>query len=370
MKVFVSSLISGFEPYRAAATAAIRSLGHEPITAEAFAAGAAPPRVACLEGVRQSAVVLVIAGAGYGALQEKSGLSATHEEYREAQGRRPVLAFVQSGVEREPAQESFVRELQDWEKGHFRKGFSTPDELRDAVTAALHQWEISTAVAPVDSAELLVRARALLPEDDRRSRRSGGAALHIAVVGGPTQPILRPAEIERAELSSSLLKAALFGEHCVFDRALGSTEALEDGVLVLKQDSHAAVTLDERGDLAVTLPVKSVSEHVSVIIDELVANAFDRGLGYASHVLDQIDGTQRLSRIVIAATLSNASGAWRTRAEHAASPNSVSWGGGFGNEQRHPVHLQPPDRARAALKFERERLVEDLTALLRRQWHT
>ena len=44
MKIFVSSLISGYEGYRAAAVAAIRSLGHEAITAENFGAGTTSPR--------------------------------------------------------------------------------------------------------------------------------------------------------------------------------------------------------------------------------------------------------------------------------------------------------------------------------------
>jgi hypothetical protein len=59
---------------------------------------------------RDSALVVLIMGGGYGDIQPASGLSATHEEYGEAKGQRPVLAFVQDGVVREPAQAEFVRE--------------------------------------------------------------------------------------------------------------------------------------------------------------------------------------------------------------------------------------------------------------------
>ncbi len=56
-----------------------------------------------LNGVRQSDFVVMILGENYGTLQP-SELSATHEEYREARGRKPVLAFVQQGIHPEPRQ--------------------------------------------------------------------------------------------------------------------------------------------------------------------------------------------------------------------------------------------------------------------------
>jgi hypothetical protein len=49
MKIFISSLIAGYEDMRAAVAAAIRSLGHEPVTAETFDAGLVSPRVAFRE---------------------------------------------------------------------------------------------------------------------------------------------------------------------------------------------------------------------------------------------------------------------------------------------------------------------------------
>jgi hypothetical protein len=87
-------------------------------------------------------------------------------------------------------------------------------------------------------------------------------------------------------------------------------------------------------------------------------------LGYVAEALDQVDAVQRLSRIVVAAALSNAQASvWRSRAEHDARPSSASWG--HSNQERVPVHLKPADRARSALSFDRERIVEDLTTLLR-----
>lgn len=80
MKIFISSLIAGYEDMRAAAVAAVRSLGHEPVTAETFDAGLTSPRVACLQGVREADLTVILLGGAYGAVQPNSGLSATHEE--------------------------------------------------------------------------------------------------------------------------------------------------------------------------------------------------------------------------------------------------------------------------------------------------
>ena len=101
MKVFVSSLIAGMSDIRIAARNAVTTLRHAPIMAEDFGAQPNSPQVACLRGLRESDLVVLILGERYGA-EQASGLSATHEEYREAKSTKPVIAFVQEGVDREP----------------------------------------------------------------------------------------------------------------------------------------------------------------------------------------------------------------------------------------------------------------------------
>lgn len=66
MRIFISSLISGFEPFRNAARSAVRSLGHEPVVAEDFGAMAASPQVACLQGLRSADLVVLMLGERYG----------------------------------------------------------------------------------------------------------------------------------------------------------------------------------------------------------------------------------------------------------------------------------------------------------------
>src|SRR3954451_20762250 len=112
MKVFISSLIAGYAPIRGACRGAVAALRHEPVMAEDFGSRPDTPQVACLQGLRSADLVVLVLGVDYGKPQPGSGLSATHEEYREARGRKPVLAFVQEGIAPDAAQEAFIREVQ------------------------------------------------------------------------------------------------------------------------------------------------------------------------------------------------------------------------------------------------------------------
>ena len=72
MKVFISSLVSGYEPLREAARSAVRALRHEPVMAEDFGALPHSPQIACLRGIRESDLVLLILVDRYGAPQGDS----------------------------------------------------------------------------------------------------------------------------------------------------------------------------------------------------------------------------------------------------------------------------------------------------------
>jgi hypothetical protein len=75
MKIFVSSLITGMGDLRKSARQGIVDLDHEPLMAEDFGAQPRSAQIACLDGVRKSAAIVLILGAQYGVKQD-SGLSA------------------------------------------------------------------------------------------------------------------------------------------------------------------------------------------------------------------------------------------------------------------------------------------------------
>lgn len=100
MRVFVSSVIGGMELHRDAASDAVESLGYTVIRSEEFGASSDTPRRACMEAARTADLTLVLLGARYGEPQS-SGLSATHEEFREARDHGTVTVFVQADMDPE-----------------------------------------------------------------------------------------------------------------------------------------------------------------------------------------------------------------------------------------------------------------------------
>ncbi len=363
-KVFVSSLVTGMEDLRDAADGAARTFRHEVVRAEEFSASPASPRQACLAAVRSSDVVVVILGAGYGARQE-SGLSATHEEFKEAVDNQvPVLAFVQRGIELEPDQKAFVRDVRDWAGGVYTYNFTGVDDLRTEVTRALHEWELAQATGPADEAEMLARARELVPSD--RGGLGFGPDLGLVVVGGPRRQVLRPAEIESVELQEALQQRALFDGR-VLDPQEGTQPAVEGSALILRQD-HASVFLDAQGSLRIIQPARTADprDALPVILHEEIQERLDRALRYAGWALDKIDDARRLSDVVVVAFLTGASHTgWKTRAERQREPNSMSVG--MSGKDVAVVHPTPARRHRAALALEAPKISEDLAVLLRRE---
>ena len=107
VKVFISSVVGGLEPFRDAAAEVAALLRHEVKRSEDFGASTEAPQQACLAGVRWADVVVLLLGVRYGDPQP-SGISATHEEYREGKSRCPVLALVQQGSNgRRPRRSSY-----------------------------------------------------------------------------------------------------------------------------------------------------------------------------------------------------------------------------------------------------------------------
>jgi hypothetical protein len=354
VKVFVSSVISGMEDFREAAVRGARALGHDIKRSEDFPAVAESPQQACLAGVRQADVVILLLGAAYGHRLD-SGLSATHEEYREARDRRPVLAFVQEGVAREPAQDDFVTEVRQWQGGTLTAGFSTAEDLQAAVTRSLHDFEMSRRAGDVDEAEMLDRARALFPG----RRGVTGASLALVVVGGPRQPVLRPAELEDPALESDLLQEALVGPSAVLSPSRGTGTVRGERTLALEQQD-ASVLIDDLGSVRIVQPPREEDRRamsLPVLIEEDIRDRLVRAVRLAGVILDRVDRVHRLREVASVVTLEGAGYmGWRSRAEHAESPTSMSipMVSDF-----QTVTLEPATRPRAALLHDTEGLVDD-----------
>lgn len=362
VKIFISSVIGGYELFRTAATEAIETLGHQVVRAEDFPATPSSPQHACLGAVRDSDLVVLLIGGRYGDPQ-LSGMAATHEEYIEARERKPVLVFVESGVEREPKQQAFLDEVQAWSTGHFRMSYVTPDDLKRALVRAVHDHELAVSTGPVDEDEMAARARDLLP---RREGFGGPAQVVVAVTAGPHQQVIRPAELEDAALITELHREATFGEHAVLDSTAETNRGVRGESLHFEQ-RFAATTVHQDGSVCVAQPVRreepSNRAELPVIIEEDLTHAVATAIRFAGWVLERVDPLRRLTDVVvIAQIIGGGYMPWRTKAEHAASPNAATMGTG----EDVVATLTPARRPRQALTLDADRLTQDLVVLLRR----
>lgn len=365
MKVFISSVIGGLEDARDAAAAAVETLRSQPKRAEDFGASPDSPQRTCLAGVREADAVLLILGPHYGKAQQ-SGLSPTHEEYREAKERCPVLVFVQENVEMEVEQRRLLEEVQGWSSGHYTETWSDADDLRTRVTRVLHDFELSRSLGPLDQEEVLQRALALLP--DNLYGTGGGASLIVAVSGGPRQQVLRPSELEDEALHRELMREASYGESAVLDPAKGTQKAVEGPNLHILQDTRS-IRLSELADLCITVPATSEDPFrrgdLPVLIEEDILSRINNSLRFAGWLLDRVDDMRRMSDVapILYVTGGSYMG-WRTRAEQHASPGSYSMNP---TAEQKPIHLSPALRKRASLIQDVDRIAEDMLVLLRRQ---
>lgn len=281
------------------------------------------------------------------------------------------LVFVQDDVERESHQAKFLSEVQAWQSGHFRDASKTPERLKDLVIRAIHEFQLSQAAGPLDVDALVQTAVGLLPQPSHQGNYSASPMLDVAFVGGPFQRVLRPAQLEEASLTKALHQQGLFGEPSIFDGARGVDSQIDGAALILAQDRGTRIQLDEHGSLVVRLPLEQAESPRGrsgfggvAIIEEIVVRQLMAAIAFADWTLERIDPTQRLTQLVIAASIEAADYLrWKTQAEGDASSGSGQMRIGR-NEELVPVHV---DRRRAAMRYEVKALAEDLMVPLRRQ---
>lgn len=363
MKAFISSVLSGYTEYREAAGAAVRSLRHKVIWAEEFGARPDTPQQACLEGVRLSDVVVLLLGAAYGSVQD-SGLSATHEEWKEAVAdQKPVLVFVEKVDGRDQRQDAFIAEVESWSQGRLRRSFASPTSLQEEVVRALNDLATRT---PNDDSIIEMKSRAKRILDLERFGFYGNYPLSAGIAAGPRRRLLRPSRVGEGQISSYLQQAAQFGSSVVLDPQAATSRTVADGNLCLKQEQHMIV-LDEFGSILVVqsaiTEARDMRMGFSAVIVEDLTRRIEHAFRFMCEALDQIDELLRSPYVVPAVAVGDVGHLpWRTRAEHALSPNSYSPCGIRGGT----VFADPPYRHRLAFASEAGELAEDLVHLLQR----
>jgi hypothetical protein len=139
-KVFISSVRRGLEEERDSLPALIQAIGHLPRRFEDFTAQPVPSRDACLAGVEDADVYLLLLGPNYGEPLFDSGLSPTEEEWTVAKRRGiPILAFRKLGVEADEQQSAFTQRVEDYVTGRFRDSFTGALDLLPKVAEKIRE---------------------------------------------------------------------------------------------------------------------------------------------------------------------------------------------------------------------------------------
>lgn len=249
MKVFISSVVRGFEPFRAAAKGAVEALDMTPVMSEHFGARTYSSEHACLTEVDQCDVYVLILGANYG-YEPQPGLSVTQQEFRQAVSRRkPILVFIQQ-IEFDEKQAVFVNEVSDYKLGYFRASFSDPQELLTAIIQGLTRMGKAKSSAP--EKEFLERLN-----EASNSRAYGNHSyaprLEFAFLPQPTeQHALHQASQRRDEVFQKLHTLGLaklkqgytdWDDKSFTGMKSGDTtwRVFDDGLLLMEADASAPV---------------------------------------------------------------------------------------------------------------------------------
>lgn len=209
---------------------------------------------------------MLILGERYGWSNTLLGLSPTHEEFREGAAQGKIIPSVQSGVAREPAQEQFVAEVENYGM-HRGKTFATPEQLRTEVTRAIARHQLSAATAPVNVSGMLETARQLIPLEDRGFVRMTGPLLHLSIVGGPSQTILRPSEIENPNTVETVIAASSTSAG-YFSYRLRTKPRLEGGALVVEQENGSVFRIDDAIAMLLSIPIEQAQGYLKPLIEK------------------------------------------------------------------------------------------------------
>lgn len=287
-RVFVSSVIGGFEEYRQAAREGIEAADCDPVMVnEDFPALATSPRNACLDAVQSSDVYVGILGARTGSIAP-SERTVVEEECEEAQREGlPTLIFIQEDVEREERQEELVTRISEFVGGRYRKTFRTATDLASEIQRALEEIDVHT------------------PEDMERSASAVGSRLAGSSTLRAESPIIaigiksvRDEEVidprDLASKGEDLLRLGHHREVGLFNFEISYQQEVRDDVV--------SVWADPPGyRVGAGIAAAEISEAGLLYVETSAQRARDSDMmaGMAHQVIHEEDLEERLARMFL-----------------------------------------------------------------------
>ena len=341
-RVFVSSVMRDFEPYRTAAREGIDAGNGEPVMAEEWPSLGDSSRTACLDLVASSDALVLVVGER-GGWRAPSGLLVVEEELREARQRKlPVRVFVQEGVGRDADAERLVSEVSDYVEGYFRRTFTDPTSLAAEVQRAVANLEPVPAPAmPTDADD--VRALALAVEDPSSGASSGMGEKTLRFVLAPERAgeVIDPRRLDEDDFHHAVMTAAQHPAHRLLEYGQPVVPRVRGTALVLertgpepnwRESRPVRIEVHERGLVLIDAPVetKSASTGASVIpqhvlSEDRVEHVLMAAFRFSGAVYDLVDEFHRFGRFKVDVALGGAQGAVLERSPQPRSSYTIPW---------------------------------------------
>lgn len=313
-RVFVSSVMDSFQPYRDAARQGIIAAGGEPVLVEDFPSLPFTPRTACLDAVASCDIYLIIIGQR-GGWPTPSGKLAVEEEYEEAVRRKlRLLAFIET-VDRDQDADRLASRLSDYVGGLFRKTFLGPDQLRTY---------IENALAPIikDAGSLGMNMK-IINEKLKDSFDIGSEAV-LRIVFAPERQgqLIDPVDLESPALFTRLMEIGHSSKVGIFSYESGKMKKIGINEIVITQENSQGhrqpvntvrLELLSKGiliiDTNVTGRVQRGNEYdmlnTMVIAEEDVREEMKKAFAFALALFEQLDPYCRYDRLLYNGALSN-----------------------------------------------------------------
>lgn len=364
MKVFISSVIHGYEEYREAAAEGVEVLGYEVSRSEDFSARPDTPQQACLSEVRASDVVILLLGERYGTKQD-SGLSATQEEYNEAKrSNKPVLVFIESDIKPELDQAEFIRTVEGWSLGSVTKRFANSRQLNDQITRSLHEFALkqTNLILEDDANE---RAKILLSAYNVNYH----PCLLFGLIVSPKKQIFRPSDLDRSSFRDKIQSCGEKGDFPILKKEHLSIQH-RNKALIFEQ-SFGLLSINQQGDIYIAqdLSKNNLSHRdgfTNVIIEEQIVGRLYGCLRFCQCIFKTVDTIRDFSSVVVAVCIKdNRLTPWRTQKKHKESPNRMYLADNY--QEMMPEVLEPFTFYN--LGNDLNMICDDLVSIIKREVH-
>jgi len=306
-RVFVSSVIEGFEAYRGAASRAIEAAGGEPILVnEQFPSLAASSRNACLDAVESCDYFVLLLGER-GGWRTPSGRLVVEEEFEHALSRKlPVLVFIQD-IAQDPDAKQLARRLSDYVHGFFRMKFTGPEDLEREVERALRPL-IEKPMTPNNDSDPLAGHLA------RPHRFHDQTSLRVAVAPERVEEVFEPGQLASDDFAEQIMTIGHGREVRLFGYQFAKDVPQLDGTwLIIEQPfgndwrngrQGVRLAISEAGVIIVDTNVTGRAErnHSASMVDlmtiavETVETMTETSLRFIAALYDQHDAYKRHQR--------------------------------------------------------------------------